>query len=151
MGSVIRFRRHRQPSILLPKRTDDRETRDAIRTLYVFIACFFVTAVVLCGAVVISVSATWTDVLVVSAFVFVFALVKIVFADALMLVMMRADQNTPEPSRVRVPLTFRRPVSPRVARAQAPVHDRRTRMLNPDAIRLVSPARTPHPPMPGGR
>jgi uncharacterized protein (DUF983 family) len=93
MGSIVTFVRPR-PLVRAPKRIEpERESRDARRALFILIGSFFATALVMCVAVVAAVSSTWTDVLVMSAFVLVFALLKIVLANALMFAMLRADSH----------------------------------------------------------
>jgi hypothetical protein len=92
MGSTIRFLRprprirHPQPKIAV-----DRETHEARRSLFILIGSFFLTATAMCAAVVVMVSHTWTDVIIMSAFVLVFALLKIVLANALIYTMLRYD------------------------------------------------------------
>src|SRR5712692_7511738 len=94
MGSIIRFARP-SPLIRLPKKVPaEQESREARRSLFILIGSFFVTAVVMCAAVVAMVSSTWTDVIIMSAFVLVFALLKIVLANALIYVMLRYDAET---------------------------------------------------------
>ncbi len=66
-----------------PRTAAEQEAREARRSLFILIGSFFVTATVMCGAVVAMVSSTWTDVIIMSAFVLVFALAKIVLANAL--------------------------------------------------------------------
>ena len=95
MGSIIRFARPR-PVIRQPraKVADERESAEARRSLMILIGSFFITAIVMCAAVVAMVSTTWTDVLIMSAFVLVFALLKIVLADALIYAMLRYDATS---------------------------------------------------------
>jgi membrane protein YdbS with pleckstrin-like domain len=95
MGSIIRFARPR-PLIRHPraKIAGEQETLEARRSLFILIGSFFVTATVMCAAVVVMVSNTWTDVVIMSAFVLVFALLKIVLANALIYTMLRYDAET---------------------------------------------------------
>ncbi|MBV8772661.1 MAG: hypothetical protein JO166_10095 [Deltaproteobacteria bacterium] len=95
MGSIIRFARPR-PVIHPPRAKIDaeRESREVRRSLLILISSFFITAIVMCAAVVAMVASTWTDVLLMSAFVLVFALLKIVLADALIYAMLRYDAAT---------------------------------------------------------
>ena len=95
MGSISRFARSR-PVIRQPqaKIAVERESREARRSLFILIGSFFVTATIMCAAVVAMVSNTWTDVLIMSAFVLVFALLKIVLANALIYTMLRYDAAT---------------------------------------------------------
>ena len=95
MGSVSRFARP-HPLLRHPraKSTAERETREARRSLFILIGSFFITATVMCAAVVVMVSSTWTDVVIMSAFVLVFALLKIVLANALIYTMLRYDAES---------------------------------------------------------
>lgn len=95
MGSIIRYARPR-PLIHhpRPKNAVERETREARRSLFILISSFFVTATVMCAAVVAMVASTWTDVIIMSAFVLVFALLKIMLANALIYTMLRYDAAT---------------------------------------------------------
>jgi hypothetical protein len=95
MGSIIKYERPR-PLIRQPrgKIAAEQETREARRSLFILIGSFFVTATVMCAAVVVMVSSTWTDVMIMSAFVLVFALLKIVLANALIYTMLRYDAAT---------------------------------------------------------
>jgi len=95
MGSIIKYARPR-PLIHHPraKNAVERETREARRSLFILIGSFFVTATVMCAAVVVMVSSTWTDVIIMSAFVLVFALLKIMLANALIYTMLRYDAAT---------------------------------------------------------
>jgi uncharacterized protein (DUF983 family) len=95
MGSIIRFA-HPRPVIRQPraKVAAEQESDEARRSLIILIGAFFVTATVMCAAVVAMVSSTWTDVLMMSAFVLVFALLKIALANALIYTMLRYDATT---------------------------------------------------------
>jgi protein-S-isoprenylcysteine O-methyltransferase Ste14 len=95
MGSILKFSRPR-PLIRQPrsKIAEEQETREARRSLFILIGSFFVTALVMCAAVVALVSSTWTDVVIMSAFVLVFALLKIVLANVLIYTMLRYDAAT---------------------------------------------------------
>jgi predicted membrane protein len=95
MGSIVKFGRPR-PVIRHTrlKIASERESLDARRSLFILIGAFFVTATVMCAAVVAMASSTWTDVLVMSAFVLVFALLKIALANALIYTMLRYDATT---------------------------------------------------------
>ena len=98
MGSIIRFARPR-PLIRHPraKVSVERESREARRSLFILVGSFFVTATVMCAVVVAMVSTTWTDVVIMSAFVLVFALLKIVLANALIYTMLRYDAACADP------------------------------------------------------
>jgi hypothetical protein len=95
MGSIVKYARPR-PLIRHPraKVAADQEMREARRSLHILIGSFFVTALVMCAVVVAMVSNTWTDVIIMSAFVLVFALLKIVLANALIYTMLRYDAAT---------------------------------------------------------
>jgi hypothetical protein len=119
MGSIIRFARPR-PLIRHPraKIAEEQETLEARRSLFILIGSFFITATVMCAAVVVMVSNTWTDVVIMSAFVLVFALLKIVLANALIYTMLRYDARTANvPLQAGVVRGYRRSASIR----QAPV------------------------------
>jgi len=108
MGSIIRYER---PLIHHPraKNAVERETREARRSLFILIGSFFVTATVMCAAVVAMVSSTWTDVIIMSAFVLVFALLKIMLANALIYTMLRYDAATADiPVRAEAVRGYRR-------------------------------------------
>jgi hypothetical protein len=95
MGSIVKYARPR-PLIRQPraKIAADQEMREARRSLHILIGSFFVTALVMCAVVVAMVSNTWTDVIIMSAFVLVFALLKIVMANALIYTMLSYDAAT---------------------------------------------------------
>jgi hypothetical protein len=95
MGSIVRFARPR-PVIRQSraKVEGERESQQTRRSLFILIGSFFVTATVMCAVVVAMVSSTWTDVLMMSAFVLVFALLKIALANALIYTMLRYDATT---------------------------------------------------------
>jgi uncharacterized membrane protein len=98
MGSIVRLARPR-PVIRHPrsKVAVEQESREAQRSLFILIGSFFVTALVMCASVVAMVSSTWTDVIIMSAFVLVFALLKIVLANALIFAMLRYDATNADP------------------------------------------------------
>jgi membrane protein YdbS with pleckstrin-like domain len=95
MASIIKFARPR-PFIRPPKEQipPQKELQEARRSLSILIGSFFVTAMVMCAAVVAMVSNTWTDLIIMSAFVLVFALLKIALANALIYTMWRYDAAT---------------------------------------------------------
>ena len=109
MGTTVRFARPRQLISKHPHTPDaqnhnkggrgartalEHETREASRSLLILTSAFLVTATVMCGAVVAAVSSTWSDVIIMSAFVLVFALLKIMLANALIYTMLRYDAAT---------------------------------------------------------
>jgi len=94
MGSIVRFARPRQV-IRQPRKVPvDPESVAARRSLFILISSFFITAVVMCAVVVAMVASTWDGVLIMSAFVLVFALLKILLANALIYAMLRYDAAT---------------------------------------------------------
>jgi hypothetical protein len=151
MGSIIRFARPR-PLIRLPKKLPaERESAEARRALFILIGSFFGAALVMCAAVVAMVSSTWTDVVVMSAFVLVFALLKIVLANALIYAMLRydaADQTALAEART-VP-GYRRPAPVRQAPEpirQAPEpKSRQTSAAKTGTLRLATGSSQPGAP-----
>src|SRR5581483_4330450 len=95
MGSIVKYACPcsliRQPRA---KVAVDQEMREARRSLHILIGSFFVTALVMCAVVVAMVSNTWTDVIIMSAFVLVFALLKIVLTNALIYTILHYDAAT---------------------------------------------------------
>jgi hypothetical protein len=97
----------------------------------------------MCAAVVAMVSSTWTDVIVMSAFVLVFALLKIVLANALIYTMLRYDAES-----LKVPThsgmirgsrrfsTMRETPSSKAA-ARSPLKVGRLRLIPPPNLPLV--------------
>jgi len=90
MGSVVRLGR-RPARGNWQKPAPDAETQEAARSLTILVGAFGATAVAMSIVVVAVASNTWRDVVVMSAFVIVFALTKIILADALFYVMIRSD------------------------------------------------------------
>lgn len=118
MGSVVQLKRRppRLPTVRRP--AADLETRESTRSLLILMGGFFFTAVVMCMAVVIAAASTWTDVAVISAFVIVFALLKIVLANALFWAMIRYDEGNEAAGAIaKTGAIFRQPLvdSPRAA------------------------------------
>jgi hypothetical protein len=72
-----------------------------------------VAALAMSAAVIATEANTWNDVLVMSAFVMVFALLKVGLANALFYVMMRADEasEAAAPERARALAILRRPLA----------------------------------------
>lgn len=127
MGSVVQIGRRRRFRRIARPVEPDGDAREAIRSLYILIGGFFVTALIMCAAVVIALSNTWTDVLLISGVVFVFALVKIILADALMYLLIKEEGKAPPapvPAKagavfVRRPTPSRRNPPPRGGRRAA--------------------------------
>jgi predicted membrane protein len=136
MGSLVEFARPR-PVIRRPraKVAVEHESPEARRSLFVLIGAFFVTATIMCAAVVAMVSNTWTDVLIMSAFVLVFALLKIVLANALIYVMLRYDATT-----AKIPARRLGQNNPRFASIRQPptVKRRRTELLRINRLRIAT-------------
>jgi hypothetical protein len=143
MGSIVRFARPR-PVIRQSRRVPvESESVAARRSLFILIGSFFITAVVMCAAVVAMVASTWTDVLIMSAFVLVFALLKIVLANALIYTMLRYDAATADvPTRTRAIGRYHRFTSFR----QLPVETAsRTRSQKTGKLRVAVASRRPDP------
>jgi hypothetical protein len=138
MASVIRFA-PRRPLIRVPKKTTEREAAEARRALFILIGSFFGAALVMCAVVVAMVSSTWTDVMVMSAFVLVFALLKILLANALIFTMLRYDAaDTTALAEAGTEAMYRRPMpgqslTPKSRRANVP---------KTGALRLATAIRT---------
>ena len=141
MGSIIRFA-HPRPQIRLPgKPSAERESREADRALFILIGSFFGTALLMCAVVIVIVSKTWADLVMISAFVFVFALLKVGLANALIYAMVRFDSAcTGPPTRDRAvsrsrPPTYRQPPT-----------NRQTSPLRSDKLRVAPGKRRPEVP-----
>jgi hypothetical protein len=137
MGSIVKFARPR-PVVRQPlaKNVVEQESREARRSLFILIGSFFVTATVMCAAVVALVSSTWTDVLIMSAFVLVFALLKIVLANALIYTMLRYDAATADVPARAGPIGRH----PRIASIRQPpsAKGKRTGSLKTDKLRVAT-------------
>ncbi len=136
MGSIIRFVRPRP--VIRPSRAKTAvqgESREAQRSLFILIGSFFVTALVMCVTVVAIVSSTWTDVVIMSAFVLVFALLKIALANALIYTMLRYDSATSVPTETGEISRYRR----RAPIRQSPlVKPKRTGSLKSNRLRVAT-------------
>lgn len=112
MGSIVPLRRRRAVQRSWLKAPADAETRQSATSLLIFVGAFGTTAIVMSVAVVAALSNTWTDVLVMSAFVFVVALAKIGLADALFYVMIRSDSaaEAAMAEKAKAGAVFRRPL-----------------------------------------
>lgn len=79
-------------------------------SLRIMLWTFGLAAIAMCVTVVVTLSRSWTEMLWISSFVIVFALLKIGLANALFVVMVRYDKERP---RVAIPrpktLNYRRP------------------------------------------
>jgi hypothetical protein len=141
MGSIIRFA-HPRPQIRLPgKPSTERESREANRALFILIGSFFGTALLMCVVVVVMVSKTWADLVMISTFVFVFALLKVGLANALIYAMVRFDSAyAGPPTRDRAVSRFRSPTY------RQPPKNRRTSPLRSDKLRVAPGQRRPEVP-----
>ena len=91
MGLIVQFGRRR--ALDASTRTTSSQSHDADerRALVILAVVFAATAVAMGIAVVVAGSSTWTEAVPLIAFVVVFALTKVVLADALFYVMIRSD------------------------------------------------------------
>jgi hypothetical protein len=136
MGTIVRFARPR-PLIRQPQAqiAIERESREARRSLFILMGAFLVTAIVICAAVVAMVATTWREVLIMAAFVLVFALTKIILADALIYAMLRYDAASAEAPLPAGPVGgYRKSRSIR----QPPAVNRRTQSLKPNKPRVAT-------------
>jgi hypothetical protein len=111
MGSIVQLN-HRPARRNWQKPAPDAEAKEAATSLWILIGTFAVTAIVMSGVVVAVASNTWTDVMVMSAFVIVFALSKIALANVLFYVMMRSDaavEASAQATKAKTGVVFRRP------------------------------------------
>jgi hypothetical protein len=143
MGSVVQFNRRRPLRRQLRPVPQNDDAREAVRSLWILIGAFFVTAVVMCVVVVAVASSNWTDVLLISAFVIVFALIKIVMANVLMYAMIRHDEGTEDVAlKVKAGAVFRR-TQPRYRTAPTLPKGRRRGSIKSGAVRLAVLAKNP--------
>jgi hypothetical protein len=140
MGSIIRYARPhpRRPPV---KISAEQETLEARRSLFILTSSFLVVATVMCAAVVVMVARTWTGIIIMSAFVLVFALLKIVLANALIFAMLRYDAATADvPVRADAVRGYRRVAGIRQTPA---VKGIRTGTANSNKLRVAT--RNAHP------
>jgi hypothetical protein len=144
MASIIKFARPR-PVIRQPraKIAAEQESREARRSLFILIGSFFITATVMCAVVVAIVCSTWTDVLMMSAFVLVFALLKIGLANALIYTMLRYDAATPEVPARAGGIGRHQQFGP--IRQPPPVNERRAMARKTTKLRLATGSAQPRP------
>jgi hypothetical protein len=152
MGSVVQFDRRRplrHQSQPVPQNAQHEDAREAVRSLWILIGAFFVTAVVMCVVVVAVASSTWTDVLVISAFVIVFALIKIVLANILMYAMIRHDEGAADVAvKVKAGGAVFRRTQPQYRTAPTLPQGRRHGSIKSGAVRLAVLAGNPSGPPP---
>jgi hypothetical protein len=88
---------------MIRERPDPSEAiaaREEAASLRILLWTFALAAIAMCLTVVVTLSRTWTEMLWVSAFVLVFALLKIALANALFYVMINYDKDArPGPAR----------------------------------------------------
>jgi hypothetical protein len=94
MGSVVELTR-RRPAVVKrgpgPKAKPAREAEESRRSLIVLVGTFTLIAVAMSVAVVIAASSSWADAVPMILTIVVFALAKVVLADAAFFGMLRAD------------------------------------------------------------
>jgi hypothetical protein len=91
MGSVVQLARRRPPASK-PKRKSAREAEESRRSLVVLVGTFTFTAVAMSAAVVVAGSNSWADAVPMIVCVVIFALLKVVLADAAFFGILKADQ-----------------------------------------------------------
>jgi hypothetical protein len=119
MGSIVKLK-HPRPFLrhARTKAPAEQELLEARRSVFILTSSFLVAATVMCVAVVAIMSSTWTDVMIMSAFVLVFALLKIVLANTLIYTMLRYDaEHANVPLQAGAGASYRRLTSIRPASA----------------------------------
>jgi hypothetical protein len=144
MGSIVQLN-HRPARRNWQQPAPNAEAKEAASSLWILIGTFAVTAIVMSGVVVAVASNTWTDVMVMSAFVIVFALSKIALANAVFYAMLRSDaavEASAMAAKAKTGVVFRRQqrTYPRAAVKQAAQSKAATR-----GGRLTLLARKPPP------
>jgi hypothetical protein len=147
MGSIVQLRRRNFVRRAPLKPAAEAEARQSANSLLILISTFGVTALIMSAAVVVTASNTWTDVLVMSAFVFVFALAKIVMANALFYVMIKSDASVEEAiaAKAKAGAVFRRPVPTQPRPRLNPSGARRHNLRKAGSAKLVSVSSRPRP------
>jgi hypothetical protein len=147
MGSIVQLRRRNFVRRVPLKAAAAVEARQSANSLLILISTFGVTALVMSIAVVVTASNTWNDVLVMSAFVFVFALAKIVMANALFYVMIKSDASVEEAiaTKAKAGAVFRRPVPAPPRPRLNPGGGRRHNLRKTGSAKLVSVSSRPRP------
>lgn len=112
MGSIVQLSRRSVSRQVPAASVEEREAREAKTALLILIGALTVAAIAMSAAVIATEANTWDDVMVMTAFVMVFALLKVGLANALFYVMMRADaaSEAAAPARARALAILRRPV-----------------------------------------
>jgi hypothetical protein len=151
MGSLVRLRRGR-PSQFRRNLPSDAEARESSKSLFVLVAVFSATAIAMSVAVVVAASSTWADVTLISAFILVFALVKIALANALFYTMIRFDKEHEAAEKAKAGAVFRRAPPPIYRRtlgsAKQPV---RKTAGKPNTVRLAALPKNTNPRTPRTR
>ena len=113
MGSIVQLSRRSVSRQVPDASVAATEAREAKTALLILIGALTVAALAMSAAVIATEANTWNDVRVMSAFVMVFALLKVGLANALFYVMMRADEasEAAAPARARALAILRRPLA----------------------------------------
>jgi hypothetical protein len=147
MGSLVQLKRRRSVERSWRKAPVDVASRQSANSLFILIAAFGATAIAMSVAVVVVASKTWKDVLIMSAFVFVIALAKIVLADVLFYVMLRSDATVEAEiaAKAKSGALFRRPpwAPPRPGLKPSPTRRRTGRTVG--STKLASLSSHPRP------
>jgi hypothetical protein len=128
MGSVVELTRRRAAVIrpaARPKAKPAREAEESRRSLIVLVGTFTLIAVAMSVAVVIAASSSWADAVPMILTIVVFALAKVVLADAAFFGMLRADaaSEAEQASRLKnhsVPGSIVRRAAPGFAKVTGP-------------------------------
>jgi hypothetical protein len=118
MGSVVPLAR-RRPAASKPREKSAREAEESRRSLMVLVGTFTFAAVAMSAAVVVAGSDSWAEAVPMIVCVVIFALLKVVLADAAFFGMLKADQMSEEKEAARRKPTntpgsiLRRPRNPR--------------------------------------
>jgi hypothetical protein len=95
MGSVFQLRRYRPAAIARqPVRAPRTHDDESMSSLIVLVVVFSATAIAMSVAVVIAGSDSWASATPLIVFVSVFALTKVILANALFYVMLRSDAHS---------------------------------------------------------
>lgn len=114
MGNVIEIRRY-LPKDRLAAAADESRERNEARSVRIALWGFLLTAVGLCAMVALALAKTWTELLIFSGILVIFALTKIFLANALFYMMMHYDKDArsqpgpPIPGQAVLPFRQRTP------------------------------------------
>ncbi|MGH7837796.1 MAG: hypothetical protein ACREQC_08235 [Candidatus Binataceae bacterium] len=96
MGSIVQLSR-RPPMIRKPPVVSaEAAARDEAASIKILLWTFALAAIAMCVTVVVTLARSWDELLWISAFVLVFALLKIALANALFYVMINCDKDRRE-------------------------------------------------------